>query len=1055
MKQQIKYYIAKAGGLLNLKSVAIAIVPLVFAVQLVVPQPVLAQDCTASAQNTTATGNETTDTDSTNGVDFEITCEGELDEDFVVNTQVHLGDEADDEFDYDESESSVIIDVSKVDGNSHGITIRSDAGKTVLTGSITNDDTAPEQDSVVSVSEVDPADGPLYDVIFESRATIGSDGDGRTGLSARIDSGNNEARSVLNVTNSGTITTEGDKAEGLSAGAGASENKANRIYVTNTGTITTSGNEASGLSAYFELDSEDDANADALGRVEVTNSGTISVSGNGTGGKFITGLEAVYRTAQGQSESILNSGNVRIENSGEITMSGNRAKGIYTLTEGRGDIDIDVSGGTIEAGNPGSSDKEEDDSSTTVPKKFGIGIHAKADTDHPEGTAEETPTDSDGDVDVTIVITGSGASIMAYGAASDNNTTSFDESKGIAILAETGAATGQSHVTISSGAKVSGLAGTEEGSGYAVMFKGGKGILDINSANLVGDVMFTSQDDVLNIENTGSIEGSVDFGGGEDTMNINIEEDHRFQITGDVTGLTTLSKKGAGYARLGGDLTFRGESTLNLEDGALVIAGKMNLGSGEVTVHKAGRIVFEIGGDGTTGSITAGSIHFEEIGADDVSVYAQLNDDLEEEEVTAARTGLTSDTHELLNVNSITSGDSDSPEDVDRLSIMTVKANDETVSVGSIAYANNVGTAAFDPDKVDQIAKLNPGPPAPVSPGGDDDNNDAILGLGLVAVLVALYWGDGLFGSSFADDYAFNTPQSAYIASVDERSTLTLRETGNQPYQVWIRSSLEDTMQLAGVKNAGVSGTEIGLSLYRSDDFYIEASSAQDVAAQVSSLNQSAQGEVYALSSGWQNERYFAGVKLSYGDFDTDTVIDNPVVKSTLTSQSEVRHTQAQFTAGTRWNTGNLMFTPSASVQAGTFDYSAHQAQGAVVNAEVPSYTQDYSALRVGLKMSASDWLSLSDNVKWKPHLQFDQIHTDSGSGGDVTLHQMDRLGALSFNSGASVQSMPEVVNAVSFGTSVKTSKSTSQSEWKFGYAGLEADGEYYHAAVAAYQMRF
>ena len=1053
MNKQLKNSIAKAGGLSNLKSIATAIVPLVFAVQLAIPQPVQAQDCTASAQNTIDTGNETTDTDSSNNVDFEITCEGGLDENFVVDTQFHLGDKAEDEFDYDESESRVIIDISKVDGNSHGITIRSDAGKTTLIGTITNDETVPDEGSVVSVSEVVPADGePLYDVIFESRATIGSEGDGRTGLSARIDSGNNAARAILNVTNSGTITTEGNNAEGLSAGAGASENKANRVYVTNTGTITTSGSGASGLSAYFELKAGS-SSSDALGRVEVTNSGTISVSGDGTSSKFITGLEAVYRTAQRQSESILNSGSAKIENSGEITVTGNRAKGIYALTEGRGDIDIEVSGGTIKAGNQGSSGTEED-SAAPVPKKFGIGIHAKADTDHPEDTPPETPTDSDGDVDVMIVVTGSGASIMAYGAASDDNATSnYDESKGIAILAETGAATGHSHVEISSGAKVSGLAGTEEGNGYAVMFKGGKGILDINSANLVGDVMFTGQDDVLNIENTGSIEGSVDFGGGEDTMNLNIEEDHRFQITGDVTGLTILDKKGTGYARFGGDVTFQGDSALNLEDGALVIAGKMDLGSGEVTVHDAGKIVFEIGSGGSTGSITADSIHFDEIEADKVSVYAQLNDDLEEEGISAARTGLTADTHELLKVNSITSGESESPTDVDSLSIMTVKANDETVSVGSIAYANGVGTATFNQETVDQIEKLNPGPPAPVS-SGDDDNNNAILGLGLVAVLVALYWGDGLFGSSFADDYAFYTPQSAYIASVDERSTLTLRETGNQPYQVWIRTGLQDTMQLAGVKNAGVSGTEIGLSLYRSDDFYIEASSAQDVAAQVSSLNQAAQGEVYSLSSGWQNERYFAGVKLSYGDFDTDTVIGNPVVKSTLISQSEVRHTQAQFTAGTRWNTGNLMFTPSASVQAGTFDYSAHQALGAVVNAEVPSYTQDYSALRLGLKMSASDWLSFSDNVKWKPHLQFDQIHTDSDSGGDVTLRQMDRLGALSFNSGASVQSMPEVVNAVSFGTSMKTSKS-SQSEWKFGYAGLEADGEYYHAAVAAYQVRF
>ena len=620
----------------------------------------------------------------------------------------------------------------------------------------------------------------------------------------------------------------------------------------------------------------------------------------------------------------------------------------------------------------------------------------------------------------------------------------------------------ESHVEIKNQGKVSAF-----NNGDVVKFTndGGMGTLDIDGSNLVGNIMFTGQADNLNIMgNTVGIDGEIKFEGGDDRMYVEIGSGQHFEVTKNVSGLETLIKKGAGYARFGGDVTFNGNSVLNLENGALVIAGHMNLGSGEVTVYEAGKIVFEIGSGGSTGSITADKIHFEKIKANEVSVYAQLNDDLTTEaQVTEAQNALTSGSRVLLRVTTeITSGDKDdNPEDVETLSIKTVTADGTTASddVGSIAYVGGVGTATFVADKVNLIAKLNPPPPvtepkSPASPAGDDDNNDAILGLGLVAILVAMFWGDGLFGSSFADDYAFNSPQSAYIASVDERSTLTLRETGNQPYQVWIRTGLEDTMQLAGVKNAGVSGTEIGLSLYRSDDFYIEASSAQDVAAQVSSLNQSAQGEVYSLSSGWQNERYFAGVKLSYGDFDTDTVIDNPVIKSTLISQSEVRHTQAQFTAGTRWNTGNLMFTPSASVQAGTFDYSAHQAQGAVVNAEVPSYTQDYSALRVGLKMSAGNWLSFSDNVKWKPHLQFDQIHTDSGSGGVVTLNQMDRLGALSFNSGASVQSMPEVVNAVSFGTSVKTSKS-SQGEWKFGYAGLEADGEYYHAAVAAYQMRF
>ena len=599
----------------------------------------------------------------------------------------------------------------------------------------------------------------------------------------------------------------------------------------------------------------------------------------------------------------------------------------------------------------------------------------------------------------------------------------------------------------------------------AVNFTGdGTGRLDINGSNLVGNILFTEQDDVLKvIANNVKIDGEINFGGGDDTMDVAMDSGQRFEVTKGVTGLTTITKRGQGYARFDGEVEFEGDNrVLNLREGMLVIADHMNLGDGEgtVTIYKPGKLVFEVGEKGKTGTITAHTMHFDGIEAEDASVYAVMNDELTAEKVTEAQNALTSESRVLLQVTTITSGDKD--EDVETLSIKAVKANGTPASddVGSIKYADSVGTATFKDDTVDRIVQLNPPPlpdkqsSGPTSLAGDDDNNDTILGLGLVAILVALYWGDGLFGSSFADDYAFNTPQSTYIASVDERSTLTLRESGNQPYQVWIRTGLENTMQLASVKTAGVSGTEIGLSLYRSDDFYIEASSAQDVAAQVSSLNQSAQGEVYSLSSGWQNERYFAGVKLSYGDFDTDTVIDNPVVKSTLISQSEVRHTQAQFTAGTRWNTGNLRFTPSASVQAGTFDYSAHQAQGAVVNADVPAHTQDYSALRLGFKMSASDWLSFSDDVKWKPHLQFDQIQTDSGSGGDVTLRQMDRLGALSFNSGASVQAMPEVVNAVSFGTSVKTSKS-SQSEWKFGYAGLEADGEYYHAAVAAYQLRF
>ena len=594
--------------------------------------------------------------------------------------------------------------------------------------------------------------------------------------------------------------------------------------------------------------------------------------------------------------------------------------------------------------------------------------------------------------------------------------------------------------------------------------------IDFTGATLFGDLDIDNNNSELNIGNNVKIRNGIQFGGGASAMNtINITngtgENQYFQIDGIVQDVTTLNKQGKGYARFVGGVNFSGsDQKMNLKDGLLVVVGDIDLSAGTVTIYEPGKLAFEIGEGGATGTISADTVRFLSSDSSNHAVYVQWNNELDSDAVTTAKEGLSN--VQLLSVTTVEHGTQDEDGTEIKLAVKSVNADGEEsvgsidTSGGTVAWGNadNTDDDAAAINMIGALSNLTATLNIPVTPvsntDDDDDNTGAILGLGLVAVLIALYWGDGSSGSGFADAYSFGIPQSAYIASVDERSMLTIRETGNQPYQVWIRTGMQDTMELAGVKGAGISGTEVGLSLYRSDEFYIEASSAQDISAQVSSLNQAAQGEVYSLSSGWQNERYFAGVKLSYGEFDTDAVIHIPVVNSALISESEVRHTQAQFTAGTCWSAGHLQFTPSASVQAGTFEYSAHQAKGAVLNAEIPAYSQDYSALRLGLKMTASKWLKFSEDLKWKPHLQLDQIHTDSGSGSDVTLRQMDRLGILSFNSAASVQAMPEVVNAVSFGTSMKSSKS-SQSEWKFGYAGLEADGEYYHAAVAAYQLRF
>ena len=818
------------------------------------------------------------------------------------------------------------------------------------------------------------------------------------------------------IKNPGTV--EGIQISGTGAHGLRASTEEGKAKVTNEGTITTHGKEAHGMSARVTSTTKDE-DSTATG----VNSGTITTHGDGADGVHI------------RSDA---SADATVENTGTINALGHKSAGLRAKTFGSGNSMITVRSGIVNAGKAGDPDAD-----TPILGKFGIGIHGHADT------GSTGSTDVDTDVDVMILVTGSSAMIQAYGAKNDQTATDLDERKGIAILAETGEEKGHSEVTISDGATVKAFGGTDDTKGYAVMFKGGKGTLNLMGGSLVGNIMFTDKDDNLNIMKSGSIDGDINFGMGEDTMTVAVDEDMLFQISGAVTGLETLTKTGMGTARFGGDVTFDG-SMLSLEEGALVIAGHMNLMTGEITIHEAARLVFEIGSDGNIGSITAHRLHFQ---GDDPSVYAQLSDALTDEELSTVRDGLPSGTHELLMVQSLTSGDASDPTSLTELVVKSEIGGGQSTDVGTIAYANGVGTATFTSNKISQIAKVTPPATAPSRGGGGSSSG---LGLGLLVVLLGVYFATDLFDtSSFAEEYHFGKPQSAYIASVDERGVFTVQSSSGEPYQLWIRNGrTADATSMSGIRNAGVNGSEVGLSLYRSDDFYVSASVAPKLSASVDQLNLAAEGEVYAFSSGWRNDRHFAGLRLSHGEFEADSIVNNPIVNSALVSESSIRHTQASFTAGTHWNIGQLRLTPNMSAQIGSVSQQAHIAQSPALEAMVPGYTQDYSSMRVGMNMSSADWLSFADDAKWKPHLRLDTIHTDSSSVGNLTLRQSDKAGALSFTSDAYVQGIPEVVSSLSFGASVKSSRS-NHGEWKFGYAGLQSDGEYYQAAMMAYKLRF
>ena len=945
----------------------------------------------------------------------------------------------------------------------------------------------------------DPTSESAGEAISKNTGTITTHGQTARALMASS-AGSNAGDVRVENSASGTITTHGEHGDGMVAWSIDNDRPNSRISVTNEGTVITNGAYSEGAYAYYLIYSATDK--DAPGHATATNSGQITVKGDnteGTIGSNSTGLAAGYWINTNPELGvlggiILNSGDATVVNNGSIIASGNKATGLFAEAFGDGNVTINNYGSVV-AGTMADSE------ATPPGGKFGVGIYGEVATD-------STTDDPNDDVDVMILVSGS-ASILAYGADSDDqNTGDYDESKGIAILADSGGEninnvyTGHSRVDISDGVQVKAFGANDE-HGNAVMFRGGRGTLNLTNGSLVGNISFTDgvHDDLFAIEQvgSGSIDGNIDFFGGEDVMNIQIAENQHFVINGNIMGLETMNKTGSGFLRLNGEVQFEG-STLNLDEGVLVIAGQLNLGTGKMTVKEASKLIFEIGEEHNHGYVSAGSVHFD---SDNPVVFAQVS---ESADATKVREQISSGLpfFYVSGIDGITSGMDESPVPVTEIKVQS-ESSGGTEDVGNVVIDDGgVGMVAFD--NVDQVAVLDlpeemvttsedstddttsdgssgetssdsssgdstdddsssdgeammPGddqtpPPTAPSASSSSSSGGAVLGIGLLAVLMSSFMADEDASASFGD-YYFNTPQSAYIAQANERGVMTIKETGNQPYQMWIRTGhTAQPMRMTGVSNTGVSGTEVGVNLYNSDTFYINTSVAPNVSAEVGSLNLAAKGEVYSLSSGWRNDRYFGGLRVSHGEFEVNSIVDNPIVNSALISNAKLRNTQAQLRAGMNLSTGALRFTPSASIQVGTYENSEHVAESPALEANIPGYTQDYTSVQLGLKMTSDKWLSFTNGSKWKPQLKFDSIHTDSKDAGSLTLRQSDKAGALSFNSNAGLRSMPDVVNSMSFGAKVKSS-TNDQAEWKFGFAGLEADGEEYYAAMAAYQLKF
>ena len=373
---------------------------------------------------------------------------------------------------------------------------------------------------------------------------------------------------------SGMITTHGDNADGMMILAASSTHADSYVSATNEGTITVNGDSAvnnvtNGISAGFWMDRDKDGipySNDADGTVTVTNSGTVEATGDGT-----TAIAAGFWRAQGNT--IENSGDVivNIEEGSTVTASGNNSTALYAQTHGSGNVDINVVNGAALPGDAtnitaGKFDDKADSDPMNDIKNNGYGIYAVANTDSSDDD-EPSATTTDNDVDITVrgEINNDSVrniTIQAYGDGDETDENSIDETRGVAIYADSGGmyesgvytGTGRSNISITR----ANVIGGDQGSGYAVMFRGGHGTLTVDDSRLEGDIVFTEANDRLIIndskgtcaENSNvdcaqfSVRdgGGIHFGGGDDVMRINA---NHFTMDGiNITGSPTINFSG-------------------------------------------------------------------------------------------------------------------------------------------------------------------------------------------------------------------------------------------------------------------------------------------------------------------------------------------------------------------------------------------------------------------------------------------------------------------------------------------------------------------------------
>ena len=979
----------------------------------------------------------------------------------------------------------------------------------VTASSSTGAATAINENGGTITTEGDESAKGLYAV------SVGGGGSARAENSGNISTRGTEAHALIAVTsdgstvaeNRGDVTTTGENAHGVLAvalGGGTDTAPAEVSSLNESGaTVTVGGDSANGVGSFIRVNGSGRNNS--FGNVTAVNRGTVDVTGGTQGDDHTWGVVAGYYENEDDGTTIGNSGNAKVENSGDVTVTGRRGVGLGVDTYGTGNAEVEMTDGSVKAGTNGA-EFGIDIKRTTA--EFGIGIKATADTD-------TTNDDVGDDVDVEIDVIRS--EITAYSANLDDaSTTDYDESSGIGIFADAGSdANGhivtrieRSTITADTAMKfvdgrtmlemeyatVTGdiefdLTGDTAVELSDIDLIGSKDVNDrmtVRHSTITGDVNFGAGNDLLEVIGS-EFDGNLNMGEGDDTITVNFnggkfsgdidfgentDDDDRLILDvaesttllfeGVISNLEYMNKRSPGTAVVG-DVMFSG-STVDIEEGQLLVTGHLDVGDGDVTIHDQALLAFEVGDivadQDDHGRITArGGIKFMEDAEQVVDI--QIRHDLTETEADGVREELNSNGIDVLEAqtNFVDSGGNPITEVVVTSNgemTENMIGSDRTVFTDSEAIAQNeepifeVGsTLALPPPSA--TARSARG-------GGGGSNSGLIIGAGIIAYLV-WDWMDGGFGAFV--DYEeenlglSNTNVSSATSFLPGIGVEQRFQIGNSEH--WIRSYAgQSPVSVAGAQT-NASGTAYGINTKLRNGFDLGVSFTPRLMSSTQGLDSniyssSFNGELYEVQVGWQSSQFFSKLKLSHGDYDVDSVVANPVVNSALKGSFNMTNTHAQFTGGAKLEFGGVRVAPSASLFLGSLEQASHSAEGPVMRADVPEISQRYSGWKLGMNLTSSDWLKNSGNLSWRPSLHFSTMQTNTSGPSSLSVIQSDRVGALSFANQAGVRGMPSAVHALGVSTIIKQSKN---SRFNVGYFGSEVDGERDHAVLARYQLRF